>query len=70
MLIVILLGTVTLHECEKDVPGSTFGSVYAAFVKAALTTMNCAAVDPQDQRRRKAAAAAGLLCRRWPSSPA
>jgi hypothetical protein len=55
MLIVILLGTVTLHECEKDVPGSKFDSVYDAFVKVALTTMNCAAVEPQTDAGKAAA---------------
>ena len=55
MLIVILLGTMTLHECEKDVPGSRFDSVYDAFVKVTLTTMNCAAVDPQTNAGKAAA---------------
>ena len=55
MLILVLLGTVTLHECEKDVPGSSFGSVYSAFVKVALTTMNCAAIDPQTNTGKAAA---------------
>ncbi|MGA2231870.1 MAG: ion transporter [Tepidisphaeraceae bacterium] len=55
MLIVILLGTVTLHECEKGVPNSSFDSVYDAFVKVALTTMNCAAVDPQTPAGKAAA---------------
>ncbi|HSZ54911.1 MAG TPA: ion transporter [Tepidisphaeraceae bacterium] len=55
MFIVILLGTVTLHECEKGVPGSKFASLYDAFVKVALTTMNCAAVEPQTNAGKAAA---------------
>ena len=55
MLVVILFGTVTLYECEKSVPGGKFGSVYDAFVKVSLTTMNCAAVDPQTPAGKAAA---------------
>jgi len=55
MLMVVLLGTVTLHECEKDVPGSKFDDLYDSFVKVALTTMNCAAVDPQTDAGKAAA---------------
>jgi voltage-gated potassium channel len=55
MLVVILFGTVTLYECEKDVPGGRFGSLYDSFVKVALTTMNCAAVDPQTKAGKAAA---------------
>ena len=55
MLIVILLGSMTLHECEKDAPGSRFDSLYDSFVKVALTTMNCAAVDPQTNAGKAAA---------------
>jgi voltage-gated potassium channel len=55
MFIVILLGTVTLYECEKGVPGSKFARLYDAFVKVALTTMNCAAVDPETRAGKAAA---------------
>ena len=57
MFVVVLFGTVTLYECEKDVADGKFGSLYDSFVKVALTTMNCAAVDPQT----KAGKAAALL---------
>ena len=46
MLVVVLFGTVLLYECEKNAPGTRFDSLYDSFVKVALTTMNCAAVDP------------------------
>lgn len=46
MLVVVLFGTVLLFECEKNAPGTRFDSLYDSFVKVALTTMNCAAVDP------------------------
>lgn len=55
MLVVVLFGTVTLYECEKDVAGGRFGSLYDSFVKVALTTMNCAAVDPQTPAGKAAA---------------
>jgi voltage-gated potassium channel len=55
MLIVILLGTVTLHECEKNQGSPSFNSLYDSFVKVALTTMNCAAVDPQTKAGKAAA---------------
>lgn len=47
MFVVILFGTVMLYECEKAIPGSKFSNLYDSFVKVALTTMNCAAIDPQ-----------------------
>ena len=55
MLVVILFGTVTLYECEKGQPGGKFNSVYDAFVKVSLTTMNCAAIDPQTKSGKAAA---------------
>ena len=55
MLMVILLGTTTLYECEKSVPDTRFGSVYDSFVKVTLTTINCAAVDPQTKAGKAAA---------------
>lgn len=55
MLVVILFGTVTLYECEKGAKDTKFGSLYDSFVKVALTTMNCAAVDPQTDAGKAAA---------------
>ena len=55
MLVVVLFGTVTLYECEKTVPGGRFGNLYDSFVKVALTTMNCAAIDPQTTAGKAAA---------------
>ena len=55
MLVVILFGTVTLYECEKDVPNGSFDNLYDAFVKVALTTMNCAAIDPKTDAGKAAA---------------
>lgn len=46
MVIVILFGAVTLYECEKNAAGTKFDSLFDSFIKVALTTMNCAAVDP------------------------
>jgi voltage-gated potassium channel len=55
MMVVILFGTVTLYECEKDVPNGSFTNLYDAFVKVALTTMNCAAIDPKTDEGKAAA---------------
>jgi voltage-gated potassium channel len=55
MLMVILFGAVTLFECEKDVPNGSFTTLYDAFVKVALTTMNCAAIDPKTDAGKAAA---------------
>ena len=55
MVVVILFGTVTLYECEKGAPGSRFDNLYDSFVKVSLTTMNCAAIDPQTTSGKAAA---------------
>jgi voltage-gated potassium channel len=55
MMVVILFGTVTLYECERKAPSGKFHSLYDSFVKVTLTTMNCAAVDPETPAGKAAA---------------
>lgn len=55
MLVVILFGTVMLYECEKDVADGKFKTIYESFVRVALTTMNCGAIDPQTNAGKAAA---------------